>query len=175
MRAAVCREFGQPLVIEDLKLDPVGPDEVRVEVAACAICHSDIHYADGSWGGALPAVYGHEAAGTVAETGQNVTDVAAGDPVAISLTRYCGDCTQCRRGYEVFCEAGLGPDACKMGSARPRRDIARILAWHRQGAIKLDELVTGVHPLEAINEAIAEVKAGEAIRNVVAMRNLSAE
>ncbi len=64
MRAAVCREFGEPLVIEDLCLDPVGPDDVRVAIAACAICHSDIHYADGSWGGPLPAVYGHEAAGT---------------------------------------------------------------------------------------------------------------
>ena len=54
MRAAVCRAFGEPLVIEDLCLDPIGPHEVRVEVAACAICHSDIHYADGSWGGARP-------------------------------------------------------------------------------------------------------------------------
>ena len=79
MRAAVCRTFGEPLVVEDLSLDPIGPDEVRVEVAACAICHSDIHYADGSWGGALPAVYGHEAAGTVAEIGEGVRDVAAGD------------------------------------------------------------------------------------------------
>ena len=105
MRAAVCRAFGEPLVIEDLRLDPIGPAEVRVEVAACAICHSDIHYADGSWGGALPAVYGHEAAGTVTETGDRVSDVTVGDRVAISLIRSCGNCVQCQRGYEVFCES----------------------------------------------------------------------
>ena len=362
MRAAVCREFGQPLVIEDLSLDPVGPDDVRVEIAACAICHSDIHYADGSWGGALPAVYGHEAAGTVAEIGANVRDVFVGDRVAVSLIRACGACPQCRRGYDAFCEAGLGPPAArlftsvgerveaglrcgafaqeatvhssqavalpdeldwpaaallgcgvitgvgavfntstvddtstvavigaggvglnaiqaaalagapvivavdavdgkletarrfgathtasasgdavaavraatgtggvthafvtvgsaaavrsalhlvvsggelvivgmpaagsrlevdpleladtgrrivgsKMGSARLRPDIERIVAWYRQGALKLDELVSGVYPLEQINPAIAEVKRGEAIRNVIAMRNLAA-
>ena len=117
MRAAVCRRFGEPLVIEDLRLDPVGPEEVRVEVTACAICHSDIHYADGSWGGGLPAVYGHEAAGTVAEVGANVTDVATGDRVAVSLIRSCGECVQCRRGYEVFCEAGLGPPDARLRTA----------------------------------------------------------
>ena len=66
MRAAVCRAFGEPLVIEDVVLDPPGPGELVVDVAACAICHSDIIYAEGGWGGALPAVYGHEAAGVVA-------------------------------------------------------------------------------------------------------------
>ena len=357
MRAAVCRAFGEPLVIEDLHLDPVGDDEVRVEVAACAICHSDIHYADGSWGGALPAVYGHEAAGTVVETGAGVHGAAVGDRVSISLIRSCGACAQCRRGYEVFCEAGLGPPAqrlrtaggekieaslrcgafaeeavvhcsqvvrlpadlawpaaallgcgvitglgavlntssvdetstvavvglggvglnavqgaalsgaqvivavdtedgkletagrfgathtvnasgdmaatvreatgsggvthalvtvgstaairsaldlvvpggelvivgmpaagsrleldplaltdsgrrivgCKMGSARPHRDIERIVAWYRDGLLKLDELVSGVYPLKDINEAIDEVRRGGAIRNVITM------
>ena len=59
-----------------------------------------------------------------------------------------------------------------MGSAQPRRDIERIVAWHRDGALKLEELVSGVYPLEQINDAIAEVKWGEAIRNVIAMREL---
>ena len=121
MRAAVCRAFGQPLVIEDLILDPVGPDEVRVEVAACAICHSDIHYSEGSWGGALPAVYGHEAAGTVAETGGEVRDVRVGDRVVVSLIRACGTCPQCLRGYDVFCEAGLGPPAGRLRTAGGER------------------------------------------------------
>ena len=360
MRAAVCRAFGEPLVIEDLRLDPIGPADVRVEIAACAICHSDIHYADGSWGGALPSVYGHEAAGTVAETGDSVGDVAAGDRVAVSLIRACGACAQCQRGYDVFCEAGLGPPAgrlhtadgepveaglrcgafaeeatvhrsqvaplpaglewpaaallgcgvitgigavlntstvdessavavigaggvglnavqaaalvgapvivavdtqdhklptarhfgathavnaaddvaaairqatgrpgvthalvtvgsatairsaldllepggelvivgmpalgsqleidpleladtgrrivgSKMGSAQLRPDIERIVAWHDQGVIKLDDLVSGVYPLNEINDAIAAVKRGEAIRNVIAMQPL---
>ena len=56
-----------------------------------------------------------------------------------------------------------------MGSAQPRRDIERIVAWHRDGALKLDELVSGLYPLDEINEAIAVVRRGEAIRNVNTM------
>ena len=70
MRAAVCRAFGAPLEIEEVTIAPPGPGEVAVQVEACAICHSDIAYAAGAWGGALPAVYGHEAAGRVTATGR---------------------------------------------------------------------------------------------------------
>ena len=56
MKAAVCREFGKPWTIEDIQLAPPGPREIRVKIKACAICHSDISYADGIWGGELPAV-----------------------------------------------------------------------------------------------------------------------
>ena len=62
IRAAVCRTFGAPLSIEEVELADPGPGEVRVKIAACAICHSDIFYLDGAWGGELPAIYGHEAA-----------------------------------------------------------------------------------------------------------------
>ena len=51
MRAAVCRAFGQPLTIEEVTLDPPGPGQVAVRLAACAICHSDISYAEGAWAG----------------------------------------------------------------------------------------------------------------------------
>ena len=60
IRAAVCREFGTPLTVEEIELAPPGPDQVQVRLEACAICHSDISYAEGAWGGTLPAVYGHE-------------------------------------------------------------------------------------------------------------------
>lgn len=113
MRAAVCREFGNPLEIEELSLRDVGPDDVHVDIAACAVCHSDIHYAEGAWGGFLPTVYGHEAAGTVLEIGSNVTDVAVGDRVVVTLIRYCGECSQCRRGNEVFCTARFDADKVK--------------------------------------------------------------
>ncbi len=66
MLAAVCRTFNAPLTIEEVELDPPGPGEVEVVLSACAICHSDVHFIDGAWGGTLPAVYGHEAAGVVA-------------------------------------------------------------------------------------------------------------
>jgi S-(hydroxymethyl)glutathione dehydrogenase / alcohol dehydrogenase len=111
MRAAVCRKFGEPLVVEDLLLDPPGPGEIKVKVAACAVCHSDIIYADGGWGGTLPAVYGHEAAGVVTEVGTGVTDFRAGDHVVVTLIRSCGRCLSCLRGTTVTCETRFPLDS----------------------------------------------------------------
>jgi Zn-dependent alcohol dehydrogenase len=110
VRAAVCRAFGAPLVIEDLRLDPPEEGEVRVQVAACAICHSDIHYAEGAWGGRLPAVYGHEAAGIVESVGAGVEVVRPGDRVVVSLIRACGRCFFCARGEPYLCAARLPID-----------------------------------------------------------------
>jgi Zn-dependent alcohol dehydrogenase len=110
MKAAVCYEFGKPLVIEDLELDPPQAGEVQVKLAACAICHSDIHYMEGAWGGTLPAVYGHEAAGVVAAVGPGVTQVAVGDPVVVSLLRSCGHCFYCAQGETHMCEGSFALD-----------------------------------------------------------------
>lgn len=104
MKAAVCRGFGQPLSIEDVELAAPRAGEVKVKLAACAICHSDIHYIEGAWGGALPAVYGHEAAGVVAEVGPGVEDVSIGDHVVVTLIRSCGECRYCAREMPVACE-----------------------------------------------------------------------
>jgi S-(hydroxymethyl)glutathione dehydrogenase / alcohol dehydrogenase len=104
-RAAVCHGFGQPLSVEEVTLDPPGEDEVRVRITACAVCHSDVAYADGAWGGTLPAVFGHEACGVVAETGPGVEALAPGDRVVVSLIRSCGACARCRDGAPALCEA----------------------------------------------------------------------
>ncbi|MFQ5784353.1 MAG: alcohol dehydrogenase catalytic domain-containing protein [Alphaproteobacteria bacterium] len=111
MKAAVCREFGKPLAIEDIEIDPPGNGEVKVRLAACAICHSDIHYMEGAWGGTLPAVYGHEAAGVVEETGPGVTLAEPGDRVVVSLLRSCGRCFYCTRGEPHICETRFVLDA----------------------------------------------------------------
>ena len=104
MKAAVCREFGQPLVIEDVSLATASAGEVKVRIDACAVCHSDIIYADGGWGGSLPMVVGHEASGTVTEVGEGVNDVQPGNFVVVTLIRHCGDCRYCDRGDEVICD-----------------------------------------------------------------------
>ena len=65
IRAAVCHEFGKPLVLEEVMLREPAAGELEVTIRACAICHSDISAMDGDWGGHLPAVYGHEAAGVI--------------------------------------------------------------------------------------------------------------
>ena len=110
MKAAVCRTFGAPLQIEDLRLEGPGACEVLVDVAAAAICHSDIAFAEGAWGGALPAVYGHEAAGVVREVGAGVAAVAAGDRVVVGLVRSCGRCFFCARGEHHLCEGAFAAD-----------------------------------------------------------------
>jgi len=104
MLAAVCRAFNEPLVVEEVTLAPPGPGEVRVRLRACAICHSDIHFIDGAWGGDLPAIFGHEAAGVVSTCGPDVEDLAPGDHVVVTLIRACGHCFYCARGEETACE-----------------------------------------------------------------------
>ena len=104
MKAAVCREFGKPLEIIDVDLRPPGPGEVEVNIAACAICHTDILYIDGAWGGELPAIYGHEASGHVKALGPGVTGIAVGDSVLVTLIRACGSCRSCSDGNPVTCE-----------------------------------------------------------------------
>ncbi|HUZ85273.1 MAG TPA: zinc-binding dehydrogenase [Gaiellales bacterium] len=105
MKAAVCREFGRPLVIEQVDLAEPSDGELVVELRACAICHSDISFATGAWGGELPAVYGHEASGVVSAVGPGVAGVAVGDRVVVTLIRSCGGCYFCSRGQQVLCDA----------------------------------------------------------------------
>ncbi len=104
IKAAVCHEFGAPLVIEEIDIAPPGMGEVEVTLDAVAICHSDISFAEGAWGGPLPAVYGHEAAGIVTATGPGVGGVACGDSVVVTLIRACGTCPSCAAGKPTVCE-----------------------------------------------------------------------
>ncbi|HEX9168021.1 MAG TPA: Zn-dependent alcohol dehydrogenase [Roseiarcus sp.] len=103
-RAAVCRAFGEPLTVETVELAEPNAGEVLIKTAACAICHSDIFYIDGAWGGDLPAVYGHEAAGVVEAIGPGVTRLKPSDHVVATLIRNCGFCPACSEGAPVFCE-----------------------------------------------------------------------
>ena len=80
-----------------------------MEVEACAICHSDIAYAAGAWGGALPAVYGHEAAGRVTAVGAGVRGFAPGDRVLVTLIRACGACPACAWGAPTSCAHAWDP------------------------------------------------------------------
>ena len=99
----MCHAFGEPLVVEEVELDAPRRGEVRVSVAACAVCHSDVAYASGAWGGSVPAVYGHEAAGVVEEVGPDAGALEPGDRVVVTLVRSCGTCHTCRRGQPALC------------------------------------------------------------------------
>ncbi len=110
IKAAVCHEFGKPLVIEDIQLRAPAMGEVEVTVDAVAICHSDISFAEGAWGGSLPAVYGHEAAGRVSAVGPGVTGLSKSDSVIVTLIRACGTCPSCASGKPTICETPYDGD-----------------------------------------------------------------
>jgi Zn-dependent alcohol dehydrogenase len=108
--AAVCHEFGAPLTVETVSLRAPIAGEVEITLKAVAICHSDISYAGGAWGGSLPAVYGHEAAGHVTAVGDGVMGVAMGDTIVVTLIRSCGTCPSCAQGKPVICETPYDGD-----------------------------------------------------------------
>lgn len=110
IKAAVCHAFDAPLQVEDVELRVPKGREVEVTLKAVAICHSDISYIDGGWGGSLPAVYGHEAAGIISNVGANVQGVEVGDPVVVTLIRACGTCPSCAGGRPVACETSYDGD-----------------------------------------------------------------
>ncbi len=107
MNAAVCYAFGQPLVVEDIEISPPQLGEVKVRMAATAICHSDIHLLRGEWGGDVPVVAGHEGAGVVEQVGPGVSLVREGDHVVVSLLRACGRCRFCTTGAPHLCEGSF--------------------------------------------------------------------
>ena len=90
IKAAVCHEFGTSLQIQEVDLRTPEAGEVEVTLEACAICFSDISYMDGGWGGTLPAVFGHEAAGRITAVGTDVRGYELGQAVLVTLIRSCG-------------------------------------------------------------------------------------
>lgn len=110
IKAAVCHEFGAPLRIEEISLRAPEAGEVEVRLDAVAICHSDISLAEGAWGGSLPAVYGHEAAGKVAAVGAGVKGLGVGDSVIVTLIRSCGTCPSCAAGAPTICSTPYDGD-----------------------------------------------------------------
>lgn len=104
IKAAVTRKFGEPLILETVSLRPPEAHEVEVTLGATAICHSDIIFTDGKWGGTLPAIYGHEAAGKITAVGDQVKGYKVGDRVIATLIRACGTCPSCSTGSPVICE-----------------------------------------------------------------------
>ena len=104
MKAAVLRKVGQPLSIEELRIDHPGPREVVVRTVATGVCHSDLHVIDGALPNPLPIVLGHEPAGVVERVGAEVRHVAPGDHVIGCLSAFCGTCEYCLAGRPYLCD-----------------------------------------------------------------------
>lgn len=104
MKALVVKEFGGPLVLEDVPVPQPGPDDALIRVRACAVDQFDLTIRDGKFPGSkTPIILGHEIAGEVVEVGANVKNVAAGDRVVSTLYITCGHCRYCLTGRETIC------------------------------------------------------------------------
>ncbi|RDU63196.1 alcohol dehydrogenase AdhP [Helicobacter sp. MIT 14-3879] len=108
MKAAVSKEFGKPLVIEEVSIPKPSQGEILVKIEACGVCHTDLHAVDGDWpvkpkGNLIP---GHEGVGRIVEVGEGVTHLKVGDVVGIPwLYSACGHCDHCFSGWETLCES----------------------------------------------------------------------
>lgn len=105
MRAAVLKEIPSSLVIEDVDIDEPGPREVLIRTGAAGVCHSDLHFMEGSYVYPTPCVLGHESAGVVEAVGADVSYVEPGDHVITCLSVFCGECEFCVTGRPALCQS----------------------------------------------------------------------
>ena len=117
MKAAVLRQTKTPLTIEQVQLSKPGPHEVLIRTVAAGVCHSDLHFVEGSYPYPLPAVLGHESAGVVEQIGSEVRTVKVGDHVITCLSAFCGHCEFCLGGRMSLC---VSPETKRGRKDEPR-------------------------------------------------------
>jgi len=105
VRGVVAPARGEKVVVTDIVIPDPGPGEAVVKIAACGVCHTDLHYREGAINDGFPFLLGHEAAGTVEAVGEGVAGLAPGDYVVLAWRAPCGACRSCRRGRPWYCFA----------------------------------------------------------------------
>ncbi|HAX05816.1 MAG TPA: S-(hydroxymethyl)mycothiol dehydrogenase [Acidimicrobiaceae bacterium] len=103
VRGVVARAKGAPVSVETIHVPDPGPGEVVVDVQACGVCHTDLHYREGAINDEFPFLLGHEAAGLVSQVGAGVENVKEGDFVVLNWRAVCGQCRSCLRGRPQYC------------------------------------------------------------------------
>ena len=103
VRGVISRKKGEPVELVDIVVPDPGPGEALVDVIACGVCHTDLHYREGGINDEYPFLLGHEAAGTVEAVGAGVTSVQPGDFVILNWRAVCGQCRACKRGRPAYC------------------------------------------------------------------------
>ncbi len=103
VRGVVAKGKGAAVTVEAVLVPDPGPGEALVQVQACGVCHTDLHYREGGINDDFPFLLGHEAAGVVEAVGDGVTHVAPGDVVVLNWRAVCGECRACRRGRPWLC------------------------------------------------------------------------
>ena len=145
IRAAVSHGVGKPLVVEEILLAPPGPGQLRVQIEAVAICHSDLTYIDGGWDCPFPAVFGHEAVGRVTAVGGGAT-TEVGARVLVTLITACGRCRSCASGSQVHCETDYDKMAGTVQTAEGQTIFKGMNCAAFAEAVVIDESQTAVVP-----------------------------
>jgi len=154
-KAVVCREWNKPPVVETVEVESPRRGEVMVKIGACGVCHSDLSATNGTIPLPPPLVLGHEAAGTICELGEGVTDLAVGDTVVVSWIPMCGKCRYCVEGRPALCDMAAkatitlpdGTQRFKDKDGKPLNHMAgtgvmaEYATLHRDNVIKIDPSV----------------------------------
>ncbi|HEU4726754.1 MAG TPA: zinc-binding dehydrogenase, partial [Kofleriaceae bacterium] len=126
--AVIARELNKPVVVEEVTFDAPARGEVLVKIEAAGVCHSDLSGTNGTIAMPLPLILGHEAAGSVIEVGEGVTEVAVGDRVLANWIYMCGRCHYCNIGRPVLCDQqGKALSTMLDGTTRTRDAAGRPL------------------------------------------------
>jgi S-(hydroxymethyl)mycothiol dehydrogenase len=105
VRAVVAKAKGEPVEVVTIEVPDPGPGEVLVDIEACGVCHTDLHYREGGINDDFPFLLGHEAAGRIEAVGPDVVGLEPGDFVILNWRAVCGECRACRRGRPQYCFA----------------------------------------------------------------------
>ena len=147
MRAAVLNEYNKPLEIEELQDPPLGPNDVRVQIDASGVCHSDLTVQKGKVPMPTPIVLGHEGSGTILEVGKEVTRVKKGDTVIASFMPACGLCFHCLNDESNLCETssqnvvaarGIRPDGSNVFGMTGLGTFADLMLTGEASVVKVD-------------------------------------
>lgn len=150
MKAAIFKEVGKPLEIEEIAISKPGPREVLIRTAAAGVCHSDLHFIKGLYPAVTPMVLGHESAGIVEQVGSDVEYVKPGDHVITCLSVFCGHCEHCLTGHMSLCnhtetrrgkdeEPRLSIDAQPVQQFADLSSFAEQMLIHEHGLVKIRE------------------------------------
>jgi NDMA-dependent alcohol dehydrogenase len=154
-KAVVCRELNQPVVVEEISIEPPRRGEVMVKIAACGVCHSDLSATNGTIPLPPPLILGHEAAGEVVEVGEGVTALKAGDHVVSSFIYMCGECRFCAAGRPVLClEQGKALTTLPDGSVRTRDAAGKPIGVFSGCGVMAEYAVLHVDNLVKIDPAV---------------------
>ena len=152
MKAAVFRAVNEPMAVEEIAIDKPGPREVLVRTAAAGVCHSDMHFFNGTYPGQTPCVLGHESAGVVEEVGSAVRYVRPGDHVITCLSVFCGHCEYCLTGHMSLCQE---PEVRRGAEDAPRlsKDGAGLTQFANLGSFA-EQMLVHEHSVAKIRDDI---------------------